>query len=125
MNDLINRRKAIEEIREFQEQVTCDFSQDYESGVNAGLDYAVNVIELMGKENAILKDDNFGFAAYISKKDETGYHVEESWNLKLNDEELLCVMYGVIQDLVKHKRLGDLWMRALDLVKFIANEEME
>lgn len=123
MNDLVNRQKAIEEIRDFQAQVTCESSQQYENGVNTGLDYAVNVIELMSKEDAIVCDDNFGFAGYIREKDETGYHVEESWNLELNDEELMCIMCGVIQDIKADERLNKLWMKAMDLADFMMEGE--
>ena len=80
------------------------------------------MIDAQHTVDAILKDDNFGFAGYISKKDESGYHVEESWNLELNDEELMCIMCGVIQDLKKHKRLNKLWMKAVDLADFIGEE---
>ncbi len=116
---LVNADKAIEEIRDFQAQVTCESPQDYESGMNAGLDYAVNVIELMGKEDAIVCDDNFGFAGYIREKDETGYHVEESWNEELDDEQMMCVMCGVIQDIKADERLESLWWKAWGLADFI------
>ena len=49
---LINKQKAIDEIRDFQAQVTCDFSQDWENGMNEGFDHAVGVIELMETEDA-------------------------------------------------------------------------
>ena len=47
MSDLISKKKTIEAIREFQAQVTCEFSQDWENGMNEGFDHSVGVIELM------------------------------------------------------------------------------
>lgn len=123
MNELVNRKKAIDEIREFQAQVTCSFSQDFENGMNTGFDYAVNVIELMDKESTIVCDDNFGFAGYIVTTDERGYRVEESWNAELNDEQMMCVMCGVIQDIKADERLTRLWMRAMDLANFIEEKK--
>ena len=49
---LINKQKAIDEIRNFQAQVTCSFSKDWESGINEGFDHAVGVIELMEEVDA-------------------------------------------------------------------------
>lgn len=49
---LINKQKAIDEIRDFQAQVTCSFSKDWESGMDEGFDHAVAVIELMETEDA-------------------------------------------------------------------------
>ena len=49
---LINKQKAIDEIRAFQAQVTCDFSKDWENGMDEGFDHAVGVIELMETEDA-------------------------------------------------------------------------
>lgn len=75
--------------------------------------------------DAILNDDNFGFAGYIREKNESGYHVEESWNLELNDEELMCIMCGVIQDIKADERLSKLWMKAMDLADFMMEGETE
>ena len=44
---LINKQKAIDEIRDFQAQVTCSFSKDWENGMEEGFDHAVGVIEMM------------------------------------------------------------------------------
>ncbi|MBR3346296.1 MAG: hypothetical protein IKG37_04390 [Solobacterium sp.] len=44
---LINKQKAIDEIKYFQAQLTCDFSNDYEAGMNEGFDHAIGVIELI------------------------------------------------------------------------------
>ena len=72
--------------------------------------------------DAIPIDNNFGFAGYIREKNEAGYHTGESWNLELNDEELMCIMCGVIQDIKADERLSKLWMRAMDLADFIGDE---
>lgn len=50
---LINKQKEIDEIRDFQAQVTCSYSKDWESGMNEGFDHAVGVIELMETVDAI------------------------------------------------------------------------
>lgn len=120
---LINADKAIEEIRYFQAQVTCESSQDYENGVQAGLDYAANILEIMNAEDAIATDDNFGFAGYIVTNDENGYRVEESWNPEMDDEQMMVVMCGVIQDIKADERLSKLWMKAMDLANFIEEKE--
>lgn len=44
---LINKQKAIDEIRDFQAQVTYSFSKDWANGMNEGFDHAVGIIELM------------------------------------------------------------------------------
>ena len=75
--------------------------------------------------DAILKDDNFGFAGYIREKNENGYYVGETWNLELNDEELMCIMCGVIRDIKADERLSKLWMKAMDFADFIAEGETE
>lgn len=50
---LINKQKAIDAIRDFQAQVTCSSSKDWESGMNEGFDHSVAVIELMETVDAI------------------------------------------------------------------------
>ena len=122
---LINANKAIEEIRDFQAQVTCESSQEYENGVQAGLDYAANILEIMNAEDAIATDDNFGFAGYIVTNDENGYRVEESWNPEMDDEQMMVVMCGVIQDIKADERLSKLWMKAMDLANFIEEQTDE
>lgn len=47
MSDLISKQKAIDEIREFQSQVTLDGSLAWIDGMDEGFDQAVSVIELM------------------------------------------------------------------------------
>ena len=49
----IDAHRAVQEIKDFQQSVTCDFSKDYENGMNAGFDYAVDVIEQMPTAEAI------------------------------------------------------------------------
>ena len=44
---LINKQKAIDEIRGFQSQITCSFSEMWLNGMNEGFDHAVGVIEIM------------------------------------------------------------------------------
>ena len=52
MNELISKQKAIDEIKEFQSQVTCDFSKDWLNGMDEGFAHSVNVIELIDTEEA-------------------------------------------------------------------------
>lgn len=47
MSDLISKQKAIDEIREFQSQITLDGSLAWVNGMDEGFDHAVSVIELM------------------------------------------------------------------------------
>lgn len=53
MNELISKQKAIDEIKEFQSQVTCDFSKDWLNGMDEGFAHSVNVIELIDTVEAI------------------------------------------------------------------------
>ena len=53
MNELISKQKAIDEIKEFQSQVTCDFSKDWLNGMDEGFAHSVNVIELIDAVEAI------------------------------------------------------------------------
>ena len=53
MNELISKQKAIDEIKEFQSQVTCDFSKDWLNGMDEGFDHSINVIELIETVEAI------------------------------------------------------------------------
>ena len=68
---------------------------------------------------AIIADDNFGFAAYIIENDKYGIRVEETWNKDLDDEEMMAVMTGLIQDILADERLTRLWNDATDLAKFM------
>lgn len=52
MSELISKQKAIDEIKEFQSQVTCDFSKDWLNGMNEGFAYSIKVIELIDTEEA-------------------------------------------------------------------------
>ena len=80
---------------------------------------AIRCVEEAPTVDAIIADDNFGFAGYIVTNDENGYRVEESWNPEMDDEQMMCVMCGVIQDIKADERLSKLWMRAMDLADFM------
>ena len=69
--------------------------------------------------DAIVCDDNFGFAGYIIENDKYGILVEESWNKDLTDEELMTVMCGVIQDVLADERLKRLWESATEMAEFL------
>lgn len=53
MSDLISRQAAIDEIRDFQLQITCSFSGEWLNGMDEGFNHAVDVIELMETADAI------------------------------------------------------------------------
>lgn len=69
MSDLISKQKAIDAIREFQGQVTCDFPKVWEDGMNKGFDHAVRVIELMDTVEAQQ------WIPFSERKPDTGGHV--------------------------------------------------
>lgn len=77
------------------------------------------VIEAEPTVEAIITDDNFGFAAYIIENNKYGIRVEETWNKDLDDEEMMAVMTGLIQDILADERLTRLWNDATDLAKFM------
>lgn len=77
------------------------------------------VIDEMPEVEAIRADDNFGFAAYIIENNKYGIRVEESWNKDLDDEEMMAVMTGLIQDILADERLTRLWKNAMDMSKFL------
>ena len=52
------------------------------------------VIEAEPTVEAIIADDNFGFAAYIIENNKYGIRVEESWNKDLDDEEMMARFIG-------------------------------
>lgn len=77
------------------------------------------VIEAQPTVDAIVCDDNFGFAGYIIENDKYGIRVEELWNKDLTDEELMTVMCGVIQDVLADERLKRLWESATEMAEFL------
>ena len=76
-------------------------------------------VRALPEVEAIITDDNFGFAAYIIENDKYGIRVEETWNKDLDDEEMMAVMTGLIQDILADERLTRLWNDATDLAKFM------
>ena len=76
-------------------------------------------IDAVPEVEAIIADDNFGFAAYIIENNKYGIRVEEAWNKDLDDEEMMAVMTGLIQDILADERLTRLWNDATDLAKFM------
>ena len=76
-------------------------------------------IDMEDSVEAIRADDNFGFAAYIIENNKYGIRVEESWNKDLDDEEMMAVITGLIQDILADERLTRLWNDATELAKFM------
>ena len=79
----------------------------------------ISRIEEQPTVDAIVCDDNFGFAGYIIENDKYGIRVEETWNKDLTDEELIAVMCGVIQDVLADERLKRLWENATEMAEFL------
>ena len=112
---LIEKEKAIEAI------LNVD---NYGDGVAFEvLGHAQMEVGLLPTVDAIPCDDNFGFAGYIAENNEQGIRVQESWNKDLNDEEMMCVMCGIIQDVNADKRLKKLWDLATKLAEFVGDED--
>ena len=93
-----------------------DLPVDYMVGWNDAVD---GIMCNAPTVEAIIADDNFGFAAYIIENNKYGIRVEESWNKDLDDEEMMAVMTGLIQDILADERLTRLWNDATDLAKFM------
>lgn len=60
-------------------------------------------------------EENFGFAAYIIDKGEYGTHVGETWG-SLNDEDLLQVFMGFLDDIEADTRLNEIYVKAVTMM---------
>lgn len=62
-------------------------------------------------------EENFGFAACVTKKDGTMTRVRETWG-SLEDKDLLAVFIGFIMDIKTDPSLNEIWLKADNIATF-------
>lgn len=103
---LINAEAFLDGMRDLYAKAGWDPKE-----VHFSLNDLIANIEGEHKVDAIDTDENFGFAAYVIRKDAGGTRVGETWG-NLNDEDLLAVFTGFVSDINDDERLKTIWQKA-------------